>query len=668
MLRDLKRSGLTEYDARKADYIPLTAEETKELTKIRAASYLISYHDVKGNPTEYWRLRFTERPIGKFRGMNKGLPRYRQAPNTLPRFYFPARVDWEHINADVGEPIAITEGEKKAEKAFKAGIPCIAVGGVWAWRSKRKGIPAIKDFDAIKWKGRKVWLVFDNDLMTNPLVIGALNALGHKLTERGAKVVIKFLPKGPGKIGLDDYLLKHDKKAFFKLREERFDEAAKLWDLNERIAFIENVNGIWDLKTRIMYPNKQQLLLQFANNTYEQRKANGDGFVTKNTAEQWLAWDHRRQYDDLDYFPGDEPVVKNKINTWTGWGVDALKGTVKPVLDLIDYLLSDCPEHKAWFLQWLAYPIQYPGTKLFSSVLIWSSDQGVGKSLLAEIMRDIYGSNGAEINSENLRSTFNGWVENKQFIQGDEITGRNSRPFSDKLKAMITREKVEINKKYEKEYALRDCANYFFTSNHVDALFLEDRDRRYFVVEVSKSKKSDSFYARLRKWRDKPDTDIPNGKRRGASALRWYLENEVDLAGFNPHAAPPITDAKRDMQELSLSDVNRFTRLLRDDPDAVLKFKDHVNGDELFELHTLIPYSNRDVKIDKGVETSISKALRSAGFRKRRIRIGKIRPHLWAIRNREKWWRLSPSDWSEQYEKQTKQKFEAKVKKQQNEK
>ena len=116
------------------------------------------------------------------------------------------------------------------------------------------------------------------------------------------------------------------------------------------------------------------------------------------------------------------------------------------------------------------------------------------------------------------------------------------------------------------------------------------------------------------------------------------------------------------MQDLSLSDINRFTRTLRDDPDAVLRFKDHVNQDELFELHTLIPYANRDLKIDKGVESSMSKALRNAGFRRQRIRIGETRPNLWAIRNREIWWSKPVPEWREQYKNQRGAKFDAKTK------
>lgn len=193
MLIDLRRSGLTDGDARKARFEPLTAKQVKDLTGNYAAGYLIPYHDVNGKNTTYSRVRYTQEVKGPFGATKKKPLRYTGPKDELPRFYFPKRVNWKGLVKDESVPLVITEGEKKAEAACKAGIPCISIPGVWAWRSKKKGKAAIADFDLINWKGREVLLCFDSDLMTNPQVITALNALAHELTTRGAKVVIKYL-------------------------------------------------------------------------------------------------------------------------------------------------------------------------------------------------------------------------------------------------------------------------------------------------------------------------------------------------------------------------------------------------------------------------------------------------------------------------------------------
>jgi len=646
MLKDLKRSGLTAADAKVAGYKPLTAEQTKSITDIYAESYLIPYHDANGKETEFWRVRYTSEPNRAFGVLMKKPPRYSQLRNTLPRFYFPARVDWTNINENVAEPIAITEGEKKAEKACKTGIPCIAVGGVWAWRSKKKGIPAIADFDSIKWKGRRVWLVFDNDLMTNPLVIGALAGLSNELHKRGALVYIKYLPKGPGKIGLDDYLVKRGKNgatAFLKLREDEYKKSARLWQLNDRLAFIGKVNATWDFKYETMYRTTPLLLQQFSDDTFEEPKANGEGFKTVNAADAWTKWENRRKYDDIGYFPGDDPIVNDngvdKINTWPGYLCDPVEGNVKPFMDLMDFLFEGEPELKDWVIKWLAYPLQNPGSKVLTAVLLVSRRQGIGKSFVGYIMGEIYGDNFSVIGQDELQSSYNDWVVSKTFVLGEEITGNNSRREADRLKNMLTREVLNVSIKYQPGYKMSDCANYLFTSNHVDALFLDDYDRRTLVHEIKSKPKSDAWYKKIDKWRQ---------SSAGPPALFYYLLN-VDLSDFNPKAPAPASTAKSDMIALSKSDLDLSIMTLAENPDDILRVGATLIERDLFTIAELAAFlkfpDSRAVSM-----IALSKALRRAGFRQRILYTGAGTKRLWALRNLDKWAKSVDGAWIEHYD------------------
>ena len=643
MLKDLKRSGLTAADARKAGYKPLSAPEVEKLSGMYAEGYRIPFYDANGDETDFYRIRLTQEPLGAFGSLRKKPPRYSQPVGTLPRFYFPKRVDWTVFNKDASEPLLITEGEKKAEAACKAGLPCIAVGGVWAWRSKKKGIPAVKDFDAVVWKGRNVSLVFDNDLMTNPLVIGALAGLSNELHKRGAIVTIKHLPKGPGKIGLDDYLLKHKLKAFMRLRETEYAQSKHLWQLNERLAFIERVNATWDFHTRTMYPTKQSLLYQFSDMVYQEPKANGEGFTEKNAAEQWSKWPERRKYFDIGYFPGDEPVVESegvdKINTWNGYKVEPRKGTVKPFLDLLDYLFDGEPVLRAWFVKWLAYPLQHPGEKVLTAVLLVSRRQGIGKSFVGYIMGEIYGDNFNVVSQDELTSTYNDWVVSKQFILGEEITGNNSRREADRIKNMLTREKLNVSIKYQPGYVMNDCANYLFTSNHVDALFLDDYDRRTVVHEITAKPKSDDWYARIDKWRQSD---------KGPPALFDYLLN-VELGNFNPKSPAPDSAAKTDMIALSKSDLDLSVTTLVENPDEVLRLGETVIERDLMTVAELAGFLHfpdaRTISV-----IALSKALRRAGFRMRIVKTCDGTKRLWAIRNVRRWSTAEANQWVAHYD------------------
>ena len=60
MLRDLKRSGLTDGEAKKLGFEVLSGDETKELTNFDCESYLIPYYTINGKLTDGWRVRYLE--------------------------------------------------------------------------------------------------------------------------------------------------------------------------------------------------------------------------------------------------------------------------------------------------------------------------------------------------------------------------------------------------------------------------------------------------------------------------------------------------------------------------------------------------------------------------------------------------------------------------------
>ena len=63
---DLKRSGISEGIGKKLEMELLTAKETKTLGHFEVPSYRIPYFDVRGKPTNYYRVRYLEIPTGEF--------------------------------------------------------------------------------------------------------------------------------------------------------------------------------------------------------------------------------------------------------------------------------------------------------------------------------------------------------------------------------------------------------------------------------------------------------------------------------------------------------------------------------------------------------------------------------------------------------------------------
>jgi hypothetical protein len=641
-IADLKRSGLTAADFKKLGIKVITAAENEKLTGHNVAGYLIPYLDVQGKPIKNgWRVRHLEEIKG-FGGSTKSKQiRYTGPKGELPHLYFPPNFkNWPAQAKDVTEAIFITEGEKKAAAMCKRGYATIAVPGVWGWKSKAAGVDIIADFDWIEWgdpdNPRPVFMVFDNDVIIKEQVLAALNALSRRLVAKCAQVSIRHLPEGPLK-GADDYLREHTDAEFDELETTAFEMSAELWAFSERCAFIDNQNFVYDLKTRRNYSSAQRLEFTFANDKMICFNAAGDE-VLKKTCTQWLEWPHRRQYNDLVFAPGEGAVVDGSINTWPGWGCQPIEGDVKPYYKLLDFVFDGEPALKEYFLKWLAYPLQHPGTKMYQAFLFWSQVGGVGKSFLGLIMGRIYGETFSEVSKDELTSGFNQWRIDKQFILGDEITGGDSKREADKVKGLITADSFIANQKNQGTYPQRSCENYLLTSNHANAIYMTGQDRRFIVHHINRPPppKKDKYFDPTNKWMREDG---------GARHLFWHLLNEIDLTGFNPREAAPETQAKLEMLEDSKSGVEMQLEDLVGNPEQYLRLGAMKYERDVYTVAELLDCMN----IDGRFANMASRFFTSNRIPKNKVSNKKVSKRLVAIRNCEKWRKAEAIEWGDNY-------------------
>lgn len=624
MLKDLLRSGLTGNDATQLGLESLNAGQTAHYTKkIKRASYKIPYFDVRGKQLDFFRLRI----LDDNQSFGATQQRYWQKPNSLPLPYFPplSGIKWASIIQDVTTPLILTEGEKKAAAACKAGLLCVGLGGVWSWRSKKYEVELLPELKQIKWDKREVFLAFDSDLERNIHVLYAARAFAQTLLKYGAKVVQVRIPSGESgeNIGLDDWLLLNKPKKFWTLPRESLlnDLNSQLELMNEEIVYVNAQHTFYHLLTEKFVT--ASILRQ---HTYANK--NVLGFDEKgapkmlNVFDEWTRWTNRRVVKQLMFAPGQQKTLEDgSLNTWPGWGATPKKGKVQLWKELLDFVFSNAqPEHRKWFEQWVAYPLQHPGTKLYSCCLLWSLQQRVGKSLIGLTLGKIYGQCFSQVSSEDVHSTNNYWVVNKLFILAEEVTGSDKRKDADRLKHMITRDAVNVNIKYQPQYSLPDYANYLFTSNHPDSFFLEAHDQRSFVHEIEGEPHNKKFYNAYDKWYKSAE---------GIAALFDYLLN-VDLKGFDPLGHAPITSAKKDMQDLSRSDVDEFVSRLKLDPLNTLKLDGKPIKKELWTLEELMAFYDPD-GARKTYHVALGKSLRRAGFRKYFLNLESGSRNVWCI-------------------------------------
>lgn len=185
---------------------------------------------------------------------------------------------------------------------------------------------------------------------------------------------------------------------------------------------------------------------------------------------------------------------------------------------LISNLFPKNEEKKA-FLNWLAGIMQTREKQLTAWLLM--GEQGTGKGvLLHHILKPLFGPTQAvQIEDEQLRDTFNRWLENKMIIAFNEVAYDNSTRNSanSKIKAIITDPELQINEKNVKAYFVRNYANCLFYSNESIPVLIEAGDRRFNVVKTGSKLTNKSWFSLPDKFFDEVEKELP--------AFAQYLMN-----------------------------------------------------------------------------------------------------------------------------------------------
>lgn len=645
MKEDLEKSGLDgDKTIKSLGVKPLTAEEISEETGYSTQGYSIPYYDINGTKLPFYRIKFLIPP------KSNPKQKYWQPENTRSHFYFPRTIKghtWKTVARDPTIPITFTEGEKKAACACLHGIACIGLGGVWAWRSKKSPGPVVEEFNQFEWRGRNIEIVFDSDVIAKPEVMQALQALTEFLRAKGVnKVQIRSLPATGDKTGMDDYIVEHGIEKFQELPILEDELQSALHVMNSQYAYIRTFPGkVFNQQTRLFHSYQGFTGLDEAVRSVYVVQNGKPAKVS--VAKSWMEWPNRTEYDGLVFEPAQPNVLPDgNYNLWEDWPVKPRRGKVQPFIDLVNHVFPD-PDVARWFWQWLAYPLQNPGTKLYSAVVVWGERQGTGKSFIGEIMCDLYGQYSAQISADELHSGFNDWAEHKLFVMADEISDRkDKRGDADRIKRMVTRESYIVNRKFQPTYRLRDYANYYFTSNSQNALYIERFDRRFMVQRVEHV--DPKLYPMVDAWRYENSMQrIVN--QQSLAALMYYLLNMVSLEGFNPKGEPPMTEDKEEMQMSGFSSIETWAHALSQAPDQYLKIAGTRIERDLFNFEQIMALLPDDLaRISNRVATGM--ALRKF-FPKKFVNMAAERITLYALRNPGKWEKSSHSDWAEHYQK-----------------
>lgn len=277
-----------------------------------------------------------------------------------------------------------------------------------------------------------------------------------------------------------------------------------------------------------------------------------DACIRRELHRDWMESPHKTivRVKEVGFDPAEtDPNIK--CNLWGGWPTKPVAGCCERLLELLEYLCSHEDNSRdlyQWVLRWLAYPIQNPGAKM-KTALVLHGPQGVGKNLFFESVMAIYDSYGRVIDQSAVEDKFNDWASKKLYLIADEVVARQELYHTkNKIKGMITGDTIRINPKNVTPYEETNHVNIVFMSNEVQPLVLEPDDRRFAVIWTP-PKMSTTFYEEVK-------AEINAG---GIEALHHHLVT-LDMGSFKPYSWPPMTKAKQELIDLGLDSTERFIR------------------------------------------------------------------------------------------------------------
>lgn len=640
-LEKISASGLSIENSKVLGFEPLLTPLNLDINP-SFPGFKIPYFTIKGVKTSYYRYRYlvdTRTPFDKLRGDRT--VRYKQPKNTSPELYIPPLIDWHRYLKQTADPVIITEGELKSACATLSGFPTVGLGGVWSFKSKNKGVALIPIFEELNIVKRNLIICFDSDVSSNVNVLLAEQELARALTAIGAVVSIARISRpsnssGTGKLGIDDYIVEYGAEAFYNdviKKAEAYELCEELHKLNSEVLLVKNPGFIMRLDNGVPMTVAEFSKLHYADRQYIDYRT-GDKPKVKSAPQEWIKWRLRASVEGVCYAPG-KPLITddNKINRWHGWGAEPVKGDVSLWHTLTNHLFYGDEEALRYFEKWCAYPLQNPGCKLRTAMVLWGRETGTGKSLVGYTLGRIYGSdNFAELSDIQMSvgNNFNDGESEKQFILIDDLTGVKNRLLANKLKVMITRERILVNKKYTKQYFIEDCGNFLFTSNDPDAVYLDKQDRRFFIHEVRVGRLPQEFYQKFDLWVKSTE---------GVNALFDYFL-ELSTEGFDPFSAAPITNSKKNMLSITRSELEDWVARALEEPDHYLRL-----GGELYTAEELsLAYDPTGVK--KTTYMTMARKLKTFGVEPIRDSAGNVQVYsetkgarvtLYPVKRREEW-------------------------------
>ena len=469
-----------------------------------------------------------------------------------------------------GREVLILEGEKDCDNAESLGLVATTfAGGAGKW---------LEEYS--KWfQDAKVICLPDNDITGRK----GMHLIASKISKVAQSVRWLELPDIPEKGDFSDWikiegndlekfnvLILNSSTAWKEELVEEDENGQLLKELNQQYSIVPNGNKFSIVKetegeTMFLSPSDFKLDLQ------NRFAIDSSGKFQKQVqaSNWWLSHPERKEYKRVDFIPTAK-TPDGVFNMWKGFAVKPKGGLADIPLfhELIDDVI--CSGNEIWALYlwgWLAHMIQSPEEKPSVAVVLRSDAQGVGKSRFAEYIGSLLGRHFRTVtHGRHIHGNFNSHLKDTLMLFGDEAVWGGDRSTESILKQLITEPSMIIEMKGKDVFEVRSFLRLMLATNSEWAAPVSLTDRRYFVVNVSDSRKNDhDFFKNL----------IHEQTHGGSEALLQVLM-DYDLSEFEVRNIPE-TPARLEQKMLSMDILQKWWL-------NVLSDEDFTIGEKILDL------------------------------------------------------------------------------------
>jgi hypothetical protein len=246
----------------------------------------------------------------------------------------------------------------------------------------------------------------------------------------------------------------------------------------------------------------------------------------------------------LSWHPSVDKVVeydgKKYYNTFKPWQAEAVPGDLTDWLTVCNHVWG---EHVDAVLDWMAFSLQYPETKIKWQILVHGAPR-TGKTLAAKPWLRLFESAGQEVSQELVSAGWGDIYFKKKALTFEEVWAPQNRGFFNSLKSKLVNDNMEaINIKGQPITYQQNLYSIYMCSNHIDALMFSEDDDKLLVIQAPGGRLPDEEYAKLATQTNSIDTPL-------MKAVFAFLMTR-DVENFNYGKLPARTAAALAMAEAS---------------------------------------------------------------------------------------------------------------------